>query len=233
MAALYGLQTRNPASVCARSSSESRHVFDTLQRFKAYVSFVLVGVKFFAETSMIFLIHRSYCDCVTVAGSTRRSSCTRANRASKHARMHACRHEQTVPHEGGRGACVTTRWKQRHARTTLHLLCIYTTWLWAWSHGTQPWQEHKRRLQWATKRKSASNEWTNGTKRKRRNIALRVCVCHSGRGGGESQDTDTRPATFSFIVVYPVTVRFPRLREILDQLTWFVFSHAKIRDLYR
>lgn len=39
-----------------------------------------------------------------------------ARTACPHARTHAC----TLVH---------TRCKQRHARTTLHLLCIYTTWL--------------------------------------------------------------------------------------------------------
>lgn len=47
--------------------------------------------------------------------------------ARSHARMHArtayshaCTHARRLVH---------TRCKQRHARTTLHLLCIYTTWL--------------------------------------------------------------------------------------------------------
>lgn len=51
------------------------------------------------------------------------------NRA--HARSHVRTHARThsIPARMHARRPVHTRCKQRHARTTLHLLCIYTTWL--------------------------------------------------------------------------------------------------------
>lgn len=89
----------------------------------------------------------------------------------------------------------TREHSQRHARPTLHLLCIYTTWLWAWSHGTQPWREHKR-----------------GKEGERRDEGAR-------RGGS----TGPRHATFGFIVVYPAAARFPRLQIFCVSRTAFAW----------
>jgi len=135
--------------------------------------------------------------------ATRARQVARAN--ARHARTHARTHARRLVH---------MRCKQRHARTTLHLLCIYTTWLWAWSHGTQPWREHKRpALREKRKRRG---------RRRSRRATGEDC-------GGVTWGADPRHATFGFIVVYPVTVRFPRSSKILRRSTF----RARLHNEYR
>lgn len=64
---------------------------------------------------------------------------------------------------------------------------------------------------WRCKRRERARNGTRRTRSRRRKRGSEA----GGRGGGETRGADPRHATFGFIVVYPVTVRFPCPFEIL------------------